>query len=528
MARELAAAAVGASAPVVERHDARGAERDVGLPQAPRAAERVGHDHAGPHAASGRDAGAKRRAPSGPDPRAAARTLVRLGGVRLVHAGVGAHQAVTRLADQHPVARRAPPARSRRARPGPGADPCRAPRRVAGLVARLDRRQRAHAALGLGHDLVRHHQQVVVGEALGRRLGEERREVVAGPHLAQVRRAPRGRERRSGLSSHRRADGLAAPGCHRTLPPRAIELPESAAGHRGLPAAVLERLGELGEVLGGVDVEHEREDRLDPVRDTRRPRQLPGGARGCPGPKLGAIAVGGREQQGVGARCRGGRARSSTAVPSAAARDSIPSTSAGSSSGVSPGTSSTRSNPVRHRVADADAGGGDCAGLPGVVQEADAGAASADSATRVGGDHRDRLDALARGAARRARRRTSPARAPAAPRPRADSDSRCLAAPKLLMGRIAMVRIGGAPTVAVHVARREKSLGRARPQTPGSSWPPAAGPRACPSACRSRATARPRPARRPRSRRAGPRRRPPGPPHRARSRRARRTGASGP
>ena len=72
-----------------------------------------------------------------------------------------------------------------------------------------------------------------------------------------------------------------------------------------------------------------------------------------PGPKLGSIASGRRRAAARWCRCRGGRARSSRRRRRRRVEQRRR-PRAGSSSGVSPGTSSTRSKPARQRVPDAD------------------------------------------------------------------------------------------------------------------------------------------------------------------------------
>ena len=180
---------------------------------------------------------------------------------------------------------------------------------------------------------------------------------------------------------------------------------------------------------GGGDVAVEAagaEARLDRLR--RREQQ---------GVRAGAVAVG--DDRHAGVRLRGRACASS---------------SAGSSSGVSPGTSSTRSKPAASAWRMPIMRRGGLAGLVAVVQQRHAVAAGGRLGHVVGGDDHD----LRRGPRpRRSEASTSENIACASAWRDAAAErvrSRCLAAPKLLMGRIAIVRIGASTGVAT-VARRD-------------------------------------------------------------------------
>ncbi len=164
---ELAAVVVGGAAEVDERRDARAADRDVHDAATPGPAERV-RDHDG-------DLDAEPFAQLAAEPlRRAVRVLrqqreeplLDVGGV---DARVRAHEPVAGLGD-HEVA-------------APGDDAPRLPLDP-GLAAAVVLGD--DAALGLGHDLLRHRDHVAVANAhRAERSGEERREVVARPDLRE-------------------------------------------------------------------------------------------------------------------------------------------------------------------------------------------------------------------------------------------------------------------------------------------------------------------------------------------------------
>jgi hypothetical protein len=102
---QVAAERVGAPDPLVEGNESRRADGHIGLPEPPGAAEGVGDHERRPHPEGRLEAGPKAR-------RRAVRILWQQhefaslgGGVRLVDAGVGAHEAVVRHADQGAVHR---------------------------------------------------------------------------------------------------------------------------------------------------------------------------------------------------------------------------------------------------------------------------------------------------------------------------------------------------------------------------------------------------------------------------------------
>ncbi len=63
---------------------------------------------------------------------------------------------------------------------------------LARALARLDLGEPAHAALGLGHDLVGHHEHVAGGQVGGRRGRQQRGQVVARRKLGQAREGAEG------------------------------------------------------------------------------------------------------------------------------------------------------------------------------------------------------------------------------------------------------------------------------------------------------------------------------------------------
>ena len=260
---------------------------------------------------------------------------------------------------------RAPP---RRAPPGPGAGPCRArrPKR-----ARLARRARssasvAHPALGLGHHLVRHHQHVAVG---------------------QVRRGRRGQQRRPGRRpggppAGRPSAAIDSAGLSRRAAPAPVAAPSRARGRAGAARRASAARGRAARRAprssarsSGVSTSSTSERHASTALARRPPARARATWRSrLPGPKLGAIASGGREQQRVGAGAVAvGHDRHRVPCPPRAR--AVPSSSAGSSSGVSPGTSSTRSKPAASAWRMPMLRGRGLARLLGVVQQPHAGAA---------------------------------------------------------------------------------------------------------------------------------------------------------
>ncbi len=173
--RDLERAALEVTGPalVAERPDAGGAERHVGLAHPPGTAERVGDDH--PDGAAGRgrqpggEVGGGRVRVGGQQERATA------GDVGGVDAGVGAHEAVPGLDDQHPRG------------VGHDADGLLLRELAAGGVDVGGRRQVDERALGLAHDLRRDADDVAGDEldaGVGRCGEHQVGEVVAGADAA--------------------------------------------------------------------------------------------------------------------------------------------------------------------------------------------------------------------------------------------------------------------------------------------------------------------------------------------------------
>ena len=248
---------------------------------------------------------------------------------------------------------------------------------------------------------------------------------------------------------------------------------------------------DLVEVLRGVDVERQRAD-LDDLGDrVRRPSrcstwrwQLPSAERGRRSRPAASAAA-------RWCRCRGGRGRS-TPIARPTGRASSSSSCLGSSIGQSPGTSSTRSAPATQRVPRprwraATLWPRSCRRAPSRrSRRRSAGRRCRRSRRRSRsidgarlqrhehvGEHR-----LGQGAARAARRTRC--------------DSRCLASAKLLIGRIATVRIGGERLSArVRVGRLATSRRRARPRTAASARRRGGARPACSAARRPAAGASP-------------------------------------
>ena len=173
--------------------------------------------------------------------------------------------------------------------------------------------------------------------------------------------------------------------------------------------------------------------------------------------------VGRVEQQGVRAGAmavghdRDGRRR--PAPPRSAA------TSAGSSSGVSPGTSSTRPNPAAIACRIPISVAGDCPARSVSSRTSAPRRQRHLAGTRVGGDHRRRRRGRAPGRERRARRPPSPRRATGGRGAEAPGRAAASRRRNVLTGRIARVFIGP--------AKGEDSLGAqpAEPAAPHSVVP---------------------------------------------------------
>ena len=178
---ELAAVAVGAPAPVVERREAGAADRDVGLAEAPRPAEAVGDDDRGPGAGGGLDLGAQPPG-GGVGVLGEERDGVGRGDVGGVDPGVGADPSAVGLRDQDAeLGADDPPALAQ--------DELHHARvlvvlggELARPLAGLHRRQLDHPALGLGDDLLGDDEDVAVAPARPQR-----------PATRRARRPPRSR-----------------------------------------------------------------------------------------------------------------------------------------------------------------------------------------------------------------------------------------------------------------------------------------------------------------------------------------------
>jgi hypothetical protein len=152
----------------------------------PGASERVGDQHGGSDPEQLTQAGPQRPGrPIGIGGEQDQRVVI--GGIGGVDARVGAHEAVMGDGDQHPVGRATELARL-----------VEHDLHVAGVLAEPGRKrdgplawrhggQRAGPALGLGDELVRHHEHVVGRRrALGHRLGDQRRWILAPMDLGQA------------------------------------------------------------------------------------------------------------------------------------------------------------------------------------------------------------------------------------------------------------------------------------------------------------------------------------------------------
>ena len=169
-------------------------------------------------------------------------------------------------------------------------------------LARLDLRQPAHPALGLGHHLVRDHEHVAGGQVGRRGRREQRRQVVAGVHLGETSRGRQTSERGRGHVTVRPRRGPASRDRSARTPGRASG--RAGAARRGssgaCPAAELERADQLGQVLGRVHVEHQRGQRARPTQlEARVARRRRAWRARLPGPKLGSIASGGASSRAL-------------------------------------------------------------------------------------------------------------------------------------------------------------------------------------------------------------------------------------
>ena len=196
--------------------------------------------------------------------------LVGARGVRTVDAGVRADEPVARLADEHAGAfadharrpRRAPPGRP--AGPCPGARRCPRARGPGSMSASFRTRPSAFDTT-----LWATTRTSPPARSGGARAGDQGREVVTRRHLRQ--RSERGcRER--GQPARRcwiagATGGATAGGRRGATVWRTFERSSWRSAPRviGRAAALLQEHGELGEVVGSVDVEHQRGHGLDPV-----------------------------------------------------------------------------------------------------------------------------------------------------------------------------------------------------------------------------------------------------------------------
>ena len=215
------------------------------------------------------------------------------GDVGGVDAGVRADPAAVRLDDQRRPASRGRPAATRRApaRPAAGRGRSRAASSSASR-ARLDRRQVADAPLGLRDHLLRD------DDDRRRRRARARR---AAPRRRSARRARR----------PRRPPGAPASA---TISSRPLTPAPAIGPSRASAAAVAgarsgrsrERRGERRQVVGRVEVERQRLERLGRDLVARRARRGRGGARRCPRRTPGRSR---RRARAAGrwCRCRGGR-----------------------------------------------------------------------------------------------------------------------------------------------------------------------------------------------------------------------------
>ena len=240
--------------------------------------------------------------------------------VRAVDAGVRAHEAVAGAADQ-PAAVRA------QELDGLVEDHLHVARVLAvlgrqgaGAVARLDVRERAHAALGLGDDLVRDRE-----------------------HVGRAELQPR---RRAGRRGRRRGGPRGGPRARRGRASRGVDEPLEQRARARAPASRARSAVRSASRSPGVSTSSSS-DGSRPTR-TRAPAALASAAWRAnePGPKAGAITVGGA----ISRAFVPDPWRSGTITTPSESSASSASTSAGSSTGQSPGTSSTRSAP-RSRAA---------------------------------------------------------------------------------------------------------------------------------------------------------------------------------
>ena len=397
-------------------------------------------------------------------------------------------------ADEHAVARRAAARPTRPAPPAPAARPCRAPppARARARPARSSA-ERAHAALGLRHDLVGDHEHVAVREV--RRRG--RRDA-----------ARRGRRRgaTSGSASSARAESAAV----RPAPAAAARPASGRAGaaRRAWTGAwPRRRLERGGQQLAG----RRRCPRRAPAwapRSTahatppRAPR--PRGARSCPGRSSARSRRAGASSSAFVPVAVAVRARSPRRAARRARAAAAPPPRPGRAAACRRARAARGSKPRRERVADPDQRGRRLARLLGVLAAPRTRSPSAAaSAHAVGGHDRHRVEP---GHLRRSEASTSEniAWASAWREPAAERGSE-----PLLRGAEALhgedrERAHRGRRARARVARSARAAAVRRPgyaQTPGSFVPPAACARVSISVSITRAAGRRRP-RRPRSRRA--------------------------
>ena len=342
---QLAPAAVGAPAPVVERRQAGGADRDVELAVAPGAPEAVGDEDGGPRARSARcrRARSSRAAPSGSSGsstttsvlgrrwtrRCPALAQTKPWRVRTISTPRSARTQLGRLVeDRLHVARvlavgggqlerpraRLDVARGGACGPGPSRPPCGRPRRCrrrAASAAAGDQRAEVGAGVDLGQPAERERLDRAPSEVAehGAACGRPRR--ASAPERREVGRACRCRARGAGSAATRQA----APGVRGA---RAVALEAALAEARARSTSgghEQQRVG-AGAVAVGDDRHRGRRPAGAEQRAQGRARRAPGSRRGRAGR--------GRTPRRARARCRraprrSGRTRAGRRAPRAPA-----------------------------------------------------------------------------------------------------------------------------------------------------------------------------------------------------------------
>ena len=283
---QLAAAGVGAAAPVVERREAGAADRDLGLAQPPGAAEAVG-DRRPP---------TRRRAAAAISARMRRAEASGSSGSRQTVSGSGRLEvSMPALAQTKPwrvstirtprSARSTSRLSSRISSTRAGSLPSTAASRRASAPG-IDRGEPAHPALRLGDDLLR----------------DRRR-----------RRRPRARRgRRSARRARIPSPTSGRPATGSDPQPALAHIP-SALAVRAAAAAVAPSSSRVrATTSAGVSRSRPSEASSSTAKGTPASRAAATWRAQLPSPKAGRIASGGREDQGVGAGRRGGRGRSPT------------------------------------------------------------------------------------------------------------------------------------------------------------------------------------------------------------------------